>query len=140
MEDKSAKEILSDVLSEGILNEYQVSGALSTAPTTSDRYTPTTITVAPPLQSNDGSVSMQQTDGKVPAKPQTLLYPFETIFDTLYAMYTDMDTTLSLYKVAKDYPTTSEAQAASLANGYKRLAKMQSDLEVTIKEIGSMHV
>jgi hypothetical protein len=27
-----------------------------------------------------------------------------------------------------------------LSNGYKRLVKLQSDLEVTIKEIGSMHV
>lgn len=137
MESKSAKDILSDVLSEGTLLE---NGALTSAPMTSDRYTPTTVTIAPPLQNNDGSVSMQQVDGKIPNKPDTLLYPFETIFDTLYSMYIDLDNTLGLYKHAKDYPTTSQAQKASLSNGYKRLVKMQSDLEVTIKEIGSMHV
>lgn len=140
---KSFKELMDLAIDESINESYADYGgtnALGSVQSASrNKYSPATVTKAPPIRTTNPAVNMGQPDFETKA-PKQLLYPFEGVFTELVDLYVRLQSVQGTLEEAQKMGNLTDAKREAVSNSSKDLEFLISRLEKVIKNIEEVTV
>lgn len=140
---KSFKELMDSAIDESINESYATYGGTNALGTvqgaSNNKYSPATVTKAPPIRNTNPAITMGQQDHETKA-PKQLLYPFEGIFSELVDLYVRLEAIQGILDEAKKMGNLTDAKKEAVSNSAKDLEFINKRLQEVIKNIEEVTV